>query len=69
MRIINKSIDNGIIRINDLTFLQFSNAFIGYLVCSKKTGTIVPKFILFWKGLSVADVKQYFDLKRRGNDD
>ena len=68
MRIINKSIDNGIIRINDLTFLQFSNAFIGYLVCSKKTGTIVPKFILFWKGYSVSEVKTKFELRQRGND-
>ena len=69
MRIINKSIDNGVIKVNDLTFLQFSNAFRGYLVKSKKNGAMVPRFILFWKGLSVADVKQYFDLTRRGNDD
>lgn len=69
MRIINKSVDNGVIKINELSFLHFSNAFRGYLVCSKRTGAIVPRFVLFWRGYTVAEVKAKFQLIRRGNDD
>lgn len=68
MRILNKSIDNGVIRINDLSILQFSNSFRGYFIISKRTGIVVPKFMLFWKGYSIAEVKTKFELRRRGND-
>lgn len=67
MRIINKSIDNGVIKVNDLTFLQFSNAFRGYLVCSKNW-CYSAKVHSFWKGYSVSEVKTKFELRQRGND-
>jgi hypothetical protein len=68
MKRINKTVDNGIVRINDITFLQFSNAFRGRIICSKKNGMVVSKFILFWRGLTVPEVKNNFDFKQRVND-
>lgn len=63
-----KTIDNGILRINGLSFMDFSNSFRGYLILSKRTGRIIPKFLLYWSGISVAEVKNRFSLEHRKND-
>jgi hypothetical protein len=64
-----KTIDNGVIRINELSFLEFSNRFRGYHIFSKKTGRIIPKFLIFWSGISVIDAKTRFSLEKRKHDD
>ena len=64
-----KTIDNGILRINGLSFLEFSNAFRGYVITNKKSGFVIPKFLLFWNGISISEVKNKFDLRPRKNDD
>lgn len=64
-----KTIDNGIIKINELSFLQFSNCFRGYLIVCKKTGRSIPKFLIFWNGISVTETKTRFSLERRKHDD
>jgi hypothetical protein len=64
-----KTINNGVIRINELSFLQFSNCFRGFLIVSKKTGRSIPKFLIYWNGISVAEAKTRFSLERRKNDD
>jgi hypothetical protein len=63
-----KTIDNGVIRINGLSFLEFSNSFRGYLITNKKTGTVIPKFLLFWSGIDVSEVKIRFALLLRNYD-
>jgi hypothetical protein len=63
---INISTDNnGVTTVNDLTFLEFTIGFRGYLIVRKTTGAIVPKFLLFWNGFSIADVKSRFNLQKR----
>lgn len=64
-----KTIDNGVLTINGLSFLQFSNQFRGYVIVSMKTGRRIPKFLLYWSGASVSDVKTRFILQRRTHDD
>ena len=64
-----KTIENGVIKINELSFLEFSNRFRGYFIISKVTGRSVPKFLLYWSGISVAEAKIRFSLERRKNDD
>jgi hypothetical protein len=63
-----KTIDNGILRINGLSFMEFSNSFRGYLILSKRTGRVIPKFLLYWSGLSVPEVKDSFSFEKRIND-
>ena len=57
--------DNGNIRINDLSFLDFSSGLMGFEVVNKQSGRVVPRFILFWKGLSIVAVKDRYYLKER----
>jgi len=57
--------DNGNIRINDLSFLDFNRALWGYDVINKRDNQKVPRFILFWKGLSIAAVKDRYYLKKK----
>lgn len=63
-----KTIDNGVLRINGLSFLEFSNSFRGFNVVRKTNGARVPKFLLFWSGIPVAEIKSRYDLERRTND-
>ncbi len=63
-----KTVESGVIRINDLSFIEFSNCFRGYLIVGKKTGKRIPRFLLFWSGLTVSEVKNRFYLERRKND-
>ena len=64
-----KTIDNGVLRINGLSFLEFSNSFRGFNVVRKTNGARIPKFLLFWSGISVSEVKNRYDLESRKNDD
>lgn len=57
--------DNGVIRINELTFHEFSRGLAGFDIANKHNGFKVPRFILFWKGLSVAEVKNRYNLVQR----
>jgi len=64
-----KTVDNGVLRINGLSFLDFSSAFRGFNVVRKTNGARVPRFLLFWSGIYVAEVKKRYDLESRKNDD
>jgi hypothetical protein len=57
-----KTIDNGVIRINGVSFLDFCSAFRGREIVIKGTNKSVPKFLLFWRGVSVPYVKDKYDL-------
>jgi hypothetical protein len=47
--------------INGLTFLQFTNEFkCKYIV--DKNGFEVPKFLVYWSGLSYSQIKERFNL-------
>lgn len=61
-------IDNGVVRINDLTFFQFCISLRGFVILKKGTDFVIPKFVLFWNGVFVEDVKKHYDVKRRKND-
>jgi hypothetical protein len=61
----NKTIVKGIVRINNLSFLEFSSELYGYDVVNKHNDYKVPRFILFWKGLTVAEVKNRYVLVKR----
>ena len=63
-----KTTENGVIKINDLSFIEFSNLFRGFFIVSKKTGRIIPRFLVFWRGLSAAEVKRIYYLEPRKND-
>lgn len=54
----------GIIRVNNLTFLEFMNNFRGKIILNKR-GNEVPKFILFWAGASPEKIKDTFTLVNR----
>lgn len=63
-----KTTENGVIKINDLSFIEFSNSFRGFFVVSKKTGQRVHRFLLFWRGLTVSEVKRIYSLEPRKYD-
>ena len=56
--------EQGTIRVNDLTFLQFMNEFKGKRILNKRN-VEVPKFILFWAGASPIKIKETFTLVNR----
>jgi hypothetical protein len=66
-----KTVENGVIRLNEVSFLEFSRELSGFEVANKQSGRTIPKFILFWKGLSIAEVKNRYNLVKRTvhNDD
>lgn len=66
-----KTISNGVIRINNLSFLDFSSILRGKEAIDRRTGYKVPKFILFWKGLTIPQVKEMYLIQNRqyGNND
>lgn len=61
----NKIIEDGVIRINEQSFLEFTRAFHGYYIIDRKTGYVVAKFMLFWKGLTFEQVKKHYNLQLR----
>lgn len=64
-----KEVVNGAIKINKLSFLEFSRVFSGFHIARKSNGAFVPKWMLFWSGYSVLSIKKNFDLIERKNDD
>lgn len=54
----------GIIRVNNLTFLEFMNNFRGKIILNKANKE-VPKFILFWAGIDPIKIKEHFTLVNR----
>ena len=60
-----KTTDNGVIKINDLSFMEFCNRFRGFQIVNKSNGAMVPKFLLFWSGLTFKQVEKKYDLIRR----
>lgn len=58
-----KTVENGVVRINDLSFHEFSRQLYGFEI--QKNGFTVPRFILFWKGLTIAQVKTHYTLVKR----
>lgn len=61
----NKVVEKGVVKINGLSFIEFSSELFGFEVENKHNGFKVPKFILFWKGISVAEVKNRYNLVKR----
>jgi hypothetical protein len=51
-------------RINNLTFLEFMDEFKGKIILNHY-GKEIPKYILFWKGLTPNQVKEKFNLVNR----
>jgi hypothetical protein len=47
--------------INRLTFLQFTNELKGKYIVDKN-GFEVPKFLVYWSGLSYSQIKERFNL-------
>jgi|688.fasta_scaffold52041_9 hypothetical protein len=60
-----KTIDKGVIKINGLSFLEFSKDLMGVEIVNRQNGFTVPKFILFWRGLSITEVKNKYFLRPR----
>jgi hypothetical protein len=54
----------GTIRVNDLTFLQFMNEFKGKIILNKANRE-VPKYLLYWNGVSPIKIKETFTLVNR----
>ena len=54
----------GIIRVNNLTFLEFMNEFRGKIILNKANKE-VPKYLLFWNGASPEKIKDTFSLVNR----
>lgn len=62
----NKTVDaDGNIKINDMTFLEFSRLLFGYDVVRKNTNFRIPRFVLFWKGFTIAEIKSRYTLVAR----
>jgi hypothetical protein len=55
----------GKILINDVSFLGFTSSLRGKIVYSKKTYKEVPKYILFWSGLSIDQIRVRFEVRNR----
>ena len=59
-----KEITNeGIIRVNDLSFLDFCRELRGYNIFDRKTGRKIYKYTLFWNGISPTHVCTKFELR------
>lgn len=54
----------GVIRVNNLTFLEFMNEFRGKIILNKANKE-VPKYILFWNGIDPIKIKDTFTLVNR----
>lgn len=57
-----KKIEENAITINELTFLQFCSNLRGYDVVNRQDNTIVYRFILFWGGLTIREIKTKYSL-------
>lgn len=62
---IRKKVENGVIKINGVSFFEFNKELSGLNIIDKKRGSKVPKFILFWKGLSIDEIKYKYSIERR----
>lgn len=60
-----KTISDGVIKINDRSFMEFCSALRGNDVIDKRTNQVVPKFILFWKGFTIARIKEMYFVERK----
>jgi hypothetical protein len=60
-----KTIDKGVIKINELSYFDFSRQLQGVDVIDRRTGINVPRFVLFWKGLTIYDIKRIYSLTNR----
>jgi len=56
--------EEGTRRINDLSFLQFMNEFKGKIILNKRN-VEVPKYLLYWNGVSPIKIKETFTLVNR----
>ena len=54
----------GTIRVNDLTFLEFINHFKGKIILNKRN-VEVPKYLLYWNGVTPKKIKETFTLVNR----
>lgn len=62
---IQKTIENGVLKINGVSFLEFHRELLGLNIINKRNGAKVPRFILFWKGLSVSEIRRRYSLVDR----
>ena len=57
--------EDGRILINELSFFDFRRQFYGKNVVNKKTKQIIPRFVLFWSGLTFKEIESKYKLVDR----
>jgi hypothetical protein len=57
--------EDGRILINELSFLEFRRQFYGKNVVNKQTKQIIPRFVLFWSGLTIKEIETKYKLVER----
>lgn len=62
---IQKTVENGVLKINGVSFFEFNKELSGLNIIDKKSGVKVPRFILFWKGLSIDEIKYKYLIGNR----
>lgn len=53
---------DGTILINGVSFVEFNYSLMGFKVKDKKTKSIIPRFILFWSGKKIEEIKKEYNL-------
>jgi hypothetical protein len=57
--------EDGRIFINELSFPQFCMRLYGKNVLNKQTKQIIPRFVLFWSGLTFKEIENKYKLVER----
>lgn len=57
--------ETGRILINELSFPQFCMLLDGEHVLNKRTKQIIPRFVLFWSGLTIKEIETKYKLVSR----
>ena len=57
--------EKGRILINGISFLYFNTLLWGFNVVNEETKQTIPRFELFWKGLTIDQIKSKYKLVER----
>jgi hypothetical protein len=57
--------ENGRILINELSFPEFNMKLDGQYVLNRQTKQIIPRFVLFWSGLTIKEIESKYKLVSR----
>jgi hypothetical protein len=57
--------EDGKILINELSFFEFRRYFYGKDVLNRQTKQIIPRFVLFWSGLTFKQIETKYKLVER----